>query len=176
MPGWLISSTMSLRTPLPLSPGSSFPDSSFSPGRAPLQTVIWLPATPGLHTSSCPSRGRGSQLGSAPRRERKLLPQKSWQTSLLVTKLVHITIPESHNSRGWDSIGQRYLLHVRPVRGGESCLFQSTQAAQVAVETSTQLYQEKGPTNGICHLLAKLILCILPFSLSVLFLRSIHLV
>ena len=97
-------------------------------------------------------------------------------SSLLVAKLVHITIPESHNSQGWDSIGQRCLLHVRPVRGGESCLFQSTQAAQVAVEASTQLYQEKGPTNGICHLLAKLILCILPFSLSVLFLRSIHLV
>ena len=62
-------------------------------------------------------------------------------SSLLVAKLVHITIPESHNSRGWDSVGQCCLLHVRPVRGGESCLFQSTQAAQVAVETSTKLYQ-----------------------------------
>lgn len=103
-------------------------------------------------------------------------------SSLLAAKLVHITIPESHNGRGWGAIGQHCPLHVRPVRGGESCLFQRTQAAQFAVETSTKLYQEKGPTNGICHLLAKLTLCILPFSLWVFlcffffFFRSIHLV
>ena len=158
---------MSLRTPLPLSPGPSFPDSSFSPGWAPRLGCNMITGHPGTACLLVPILGeRESVRKCSKTREEAFSPEVLTNfSSILMAKLIHPTIPESHNGRGWDSVGQRCPLHIPPVKGGESCLFQSTQAAQVAVETSTKLYRGKGPTNGICHLLAKLILCILPFSL-----------